>query len=379
MKARTGFLMLAGLGLAVFLGIGAPIIGARVMAQAPAPGKPADTRTWDEVVAAAKKEGTVVWSFFGAPGAATERLSREFERLYGIRVELSPGRTGDFEARWNAERAAGKPSIDVRSSGSPENRRLAARGLDQSFGTLPALQEAGVQWIVDPLVDVRAGNGHTLHITAGGYFLLVNNKLVPPEMGPRSYKDLEDPKYKGLIVLSEPIGPSPGSRWAAYAWRAYGDEHLKKVIANVKALTRAEIDAPKQIARGEYGIFIHPTQVGAADIWKLPKPHPFRLVVPEDGVMLLTGGINLLQGAPHANAARVFMNFLMTKPAQQIFADDAGGPFIRKDVKPAIPELAHFVTAKPFPNNPDTYEFGSKLFFEWSAKAEPHLKAAGLK
>ena len=275
-------------GLAVFLG-SRPIIGAGSWRRRRRR-KAADARPWDEVVAAAKKEGVVVWSFFGAPGAATERQSREFERLYGIRVELSPGRTGDFEARWNAERAAGKPSIDVRSSGSPENRRLAARGLDQSFGTLPALQEAGVQWIVDPLVDVKAGNGHTLHFTAGGYFLLVNNKLVPPEMGPRSYKDLEDPKYKGLIVLSEPIGPSPGSRWAAYAWRAYGDEHLKKVIANVKALTRAEIDAPKQIARGEYGIFIHPTQVGAADIWKLPKPHPFRLVVPEDGVMLLIGG-----------------------------------------------------------------------------------------
>ena len=42
-------------------------------------------------------------------------------------------------------------------------------------------------------------------------------------------------------------------------------------------------------------------------------------------------------------------------------------------------ELAHFVTAKPFPNNPDPYEFGSKLFFEWSAKAEPYLKASGLK
>ena len=120
------------------------------------------------------------------------------------------GRTGDFEARWNAERAAGKPSIDVRSSGSPENRRLAARDLDQPFGTLPALQEPGVEWIVDPLVDVKAGHGHTLHFTAGGYFLLVNNKLVPPEMGPKSYRDLEDPKYKGLILLSEPIGPSPG-------------------------------------------------------------------------------------------------------------------------------------------------------------------------
>ena len=93
--------------------------------------------------------------------------SREFEQLYGIRVELAPARTGDFEARWNAERAAGKPSIDVRSSGSPENRRLAARGLDQSFGTLPAAVEPGVPWIIDPLVDVKAGNGHTLHIERG--------------------------------------------------------------------------------------------------------------------------------------------------------------------------------------------------------------------
>jgi iron(III) transport system substrate-binding protein len=101
--------------------------------------------------------------------------------------------------------------------------------------------------------------------------------------------------------------------------------------------------------------------------------------VPEDGVMLLLGGINLLQAAPHPNAAKVFMNYLLTKPAQQIQADDPGGPFIRRDVTPSVPELAHFTTAKPFPNNPDTYEFGSKLFFEWSAKAEPYLKAAGLK
>ncbi|MFO1080998.1 MAG: extracellular solute-binding protein [Reyranellaceae bacterium] len=334
---------------------------------------------WDQVVAAAKKEGQLVWSFYGAPGAAVERQAKEFEKLYGIKVELAPARTGDFEARWNAERAAGKASIDVRSSGSPENRRLAARGLDQSFGALPAALEPGVEWIVDPLQDVKAGHGHTLMMSAGGYFILVNNRLCPPDKGPRSYKDLEDPKYKGMILLSEPIGPGPGSRWAAYAWKAYGDDHLRKVIDNVKALTRAEIEAPKQIARGEYAIFIHPTQVGAADIWKLPKPHPFRLVVPEDGVMLLTGGISLLKDAPHPNAGRLFMNYLLTKSAQQIAADDPGGPYLRRDVTPKVPELAHFATAKPFPNNPDTYEFGSKLFFEWSAKAEPYLKAAGLK
>jgi ABC-type uncharacterized transport system YnjBCD substrate-binding protein len=124
-RHRVSVLTLGVLTLAVFL----CAAGERTMAQAPP--------KWDDVVAAAKKEGVVVWSFFGAPGASTEKQSREFERLYGIRVELAPARTGDFEARWNAERAAGKPSIDVRSSGSPENRRLAARNLDQSFGTCP--------------------------------------------------------------------------------------------------------------------------------------------------------------------------------------------------------------------------------------------------
>ena len=94
----------------------------------------------------------LVWSFFGAPGAATERQAKEFEQLYGIRVELAPGRTGDFEARWNAERAAGKASIDIRSSGSPENRRLAARGLDQSVRhaagapSSPACPGSSIRW-----------------------------------------------------------------------------------------------------------------------------------------------------------------------------------------------------------------------------------------
>ena len=36
--------------------------------------------SWDEVVAAAKKEGVLVWSFFGAPGAATDRQAKEFDK-----------------------------------------------------------------------------------------------------------------------------------------------------------------------------------------------------------------------------------------------------------------------------------------------------------
>lgn len=336
----------------------------------------ASNAEWDRIVAAAKREGTLVYSAFaGSPGQ--DDVVAKFEDRTGIKVQVLTGRTGDFRARWDAERAAGKPTIDLRQSGSPENRGLAAEKLDQPFGELPELTK-DVQWLADPLVDVKAGNGYTLHFSLTNYYLLANNRLVPESMGLKSYKDLADPKFKGLILLDEPIGPSPGSRWAAYTYAEYGEPYLRAVIQNVKALSRQTTEAPKQIARGEYGIYVHLTQGTLSDIWELPKPHPFRIIVPEDGQMVLTGGISLLQGAPHPNAAKVFMNYLMSQEAQQLLANHAGGAFIRPDVNPKVPEVVKF-GGKFFPRNPDTFEFGSKHFFEWSAKAEPYLKEFGLK
>ena len=96
----------------------------------PGTGQTEAKQSWIKVVAAGKKEGLVVWSFFGAPGASTERHAREFEQLHGIRVELAPARTAATSRRLNAERAAGKASIDIRSSGSlgePAPRRPGSR------------------------------------------------------------------------------------------------------------------------------------------------------------------------------------------------------------------------------------------------------------
>src|ERR1041385_5823773 len=95
---------------------GDALLGLTSLAAVTTSARAQDKESWDQVVSAAKKEGVLVWSFFGAPGAATERQAKEFEQLYGIKVELAPGRTGDFEARRNGERAAGQGRIDNRSS-----------------------------------------------------------------------------------------------------------------------------------------------------------------------------------------------------------------------------------------------------------------------
>ena len=56
MRHRVSVRMLGVLALAVFL----LVAGERTVAQTPP--------KWDDIVAAAKKEGVVVWSFFAVPG-----------------------------------------------------------------------------------------------------------------------------------------------------------------------------------------------------------------------------------------------------------------------------------------------------------------------
>ncbi len=348
---------------------------------APKPVNPAFTSpsagAWDQVVAAAKTEGQVVVSAFNA-GQAVDLQNDAFEKRYGIKVVSTYQRAQEFRARWDAERAAGKPSMDVRMGGSADSRALAAEKLDAPFGDLPELGAPNVTWLYDPLLDVKNGDGYSLHYAIGFMVLVVNNALVPPSIGPTTYKELADPKYRGLILLDQPVPPGPGSRWAAYGYAAYGPDYVRSVISNVKALSTNTNEAPKQVARGEYGIYVH-TQVNTlTDLFDLPKPWPFRLVLPDDGQMATTNAASLLQGAPHPNAAKVFMNYLLSREYEQIGANFPGTVPLRSDVKPVQSDVTAF-KGKFFPGNPDSFQSARKDYFELAAKAEPYLREFGLK
>jgi len=197
---------------------------APAQAAKPAAGQTASgDAAWDAIVAEAKKEGTVVKSAFSPSIGGEELLNKQFEQNYGIKVEETVQRSGDFFARYQAESAANKIGVDIRSSSSAECRDLAQQGFLGTHGRLPAAEEPGVPWIFDPIGDSKQGRGDTLTRTNGIWFIPVNNKLIPPDQQPKSYKDLTDPRYKGMIVLDEPGPVSFGTLWAASSWDIYGD------------------------------------------------------------------------------------------------------------------------------------------------------------
>ncbi|GAC1315254.1 MAG: hypothetical protein NVSMB2_06380 [Chloroflexota bacterium] len=338
---------------------------------------PQDQQAWDDTVAAAKKEGEVLWSNTQAIDWM-DRVAARFTQKYGIKVNEEVSPPPDFNARYSAELAAGKQSFDIRTGGGPTMRDLDARQVTVSLGTLPVMSEPKTVWIENPFQDIESGKGNSVFYSLAGYYFLVNNQLCPPDNCPKSYKDLADARYKGKILLSDPLpaGGSPGTRWAAYAYLEYGQDYLTRVAENVAALSRSEANAQQQIAKGEYALYLM-TPGAPTTIVGLPRPWPFRLVVPEDGQMVLLLGLSYLQKAPHPNAARVLANFILSQEGQQVIASGSGDTFNRKDVTPANPELVT-ISDKLFPRNPDTFEFAA-TYAQYIPFIDNPLKARGLK
>lgn len=321
--------------------IAAPTTAAAATTAPAAAGAGTNPPGWDQVIADAKKEGTVVFSFSPGGSDTNQRLADKFKQEYGIDVQLAPAQT-EFPAKMQTEEAAGKVSTDIRSGGSSECRGLANSGLTQSFGDLPISQEPTSNFGIDPLLDVKADHPGILFDQISVYFLVVNNSIFPPDQGPNSYKDLADPKYKGQILLMKPGGASFGTVLAAstYPRDGYGEDYYKALLGNTKSVTSSVTDGIAQTVSGAYGIFAHTISSGAQDVTKIPEPRPVRLVTPTDGLMGSIGALCFMKDAPHPNAAKLYLNFLVAQDGQSVMAGQPGEGFIRKDLTSVTPELA---------------------------------------
>ena len=203
-------------------------------------------------------------------------------------------------------------------------------------------QEPTSNFGIDPLLDVKADHPGILFDQISVYFLVVNNSIFPPDQGPNRYKDLADPKYKGQILLMKPGGASFGTVLAAstYPRDGYGEDYYKALLGNTKSVTSSVTDGIAQTVSGAYGIFAHTISSGAQDVTKIPEPRPVRLVTPTDGLMGSIGALCFMKDAPHPNAAKLYLNFLVAQDGQSVMAGQPGEGFIRKDLTSVTPELA---------------------------------------
>jgi iron(III) transport system substrate-binding protein len=283
---------------------------------------------WKDIEAKAKQEGEVVvygWMLEDAQKAFRAAFKKRYPEI-DLKISfLSPR---ECHVKIKAEQASKKPIGDFAINVSVLYRM--AEHLYQDPGVLPELLDPNAGWSFNPMV----GKFVVLQTTPCG--AVVNTNLVPAGTEPKSFKDVTDPKWKGKFNLDDPRIPGMGRSFFRAANILYGESFLKKVVDNKPILSRDPGAAVLMVARGEY-----PFSIGVSTEEVLPRLKPG---VPIKMIIFEEGGIstNLIGLIPanvrHPNAARVFLNFLMSEEGQRIFGEVSYVVPIRGGVIVPFPE-----------------------------------------
>ncbi|HZS63159.1 MAG TPA: extracellular solute-binding protein [Xanthobacteraceae bacterium] len=281
-------------------------------------------KTWDDLLAAAQKEGKVVVA--GPPSKEVRQsLPPAFEKRYGIKLEYIAGRSSETATKLRAERQANANSIDALIGGIQTMATILYREkmIDpvRPVLVLPEVTDGskwkkGSLWFSDPDDKYILRLSNTVSTT-----FYYNTKIVQPgEI--KSVKDLLEPKWMGKICLQDPTVPGSGSNQAAQLYINFGEDFVKKLYIGQKpAITRDTRQLSDWVSRGDYPIALGAEDKLAEDYGKEGLPiAPLELPDLPQLISAGFGQVALLNQAPHPNAAKVFVNWLASNEGSELFA-----------------------------------------------------------
>ncbi|NIO07259.1 MAG: extracellular solute-binding protein [Deltaproteobacteria bacterium] len=303
--------------------IGALLIPFSVLGQT----RPDWEAEWKQTEEAAKKEGKLSIFLFQRDNieTAVRAFNKKYPDIKITTVATSAPQTGP---RIMAERRANKYLWDICICGptTPYRTFYRANALDplKPHLILPEVRDESKWWggkhfYLDPegqYIFVYIGN-----ISAPSIYY--NKKLVQPNEV-NSYWDLVDPKWKGKMISIDPTRPGRqrvGAR-VLYHMPDLGPEFLRKFYGEMDvALSRNDRQAMDWLAVGKYSICILCGRITDAKAQGLPLDE-FETVRWKENRGLSSGSngtLVLMNRAPHPNAAKLFINWHLSREGQMSF------------------------------------------------------------
>jgi iron(III) transport system substrate-binding protein len=298
---------------------------ARAQAQLP-PGYPAD---YAKIVEAAKKEGKVV-VYSTTDAAASNALLKDFQSLYpGIQVEYSDLNSTELYNRFIAEAAAGATADVLWSSAMDLQVKLVADG--------QALTYASPE--VASLPKWAVWQNQAYGTTYEPITFVYNKRLVPAEDIAQDHTALlkllsaKADAYKGKVTAYDPERSGVGYLFVTQdaaqfpqAWdlfKAFGKSGIK-LYTSAGAMMERVASGEHTIA---YGIF------GSYALGRSKKNPNLVIVMPKDYTLVTSRVMFISKNAKNPNAAKLFLDYIVSKRGQNIIANQADLYSLRSDVE----------------------------------------------
>lgn len=263
-----------------------------------------------------------------------DALKAHFPRATGITLDFVRMSSGEALTRLRAEKA--NPSFDVWFGGTGDPHFVA-----NEEGLTEFLRPRNWDELRPELRDAVGGKYIPLYAGVLGWALnprLLREKNLPE---PRTWKDLADPRYRGLVAYPNPTTSGTAYTMVATMVQLYGEreafEVLKRIHPNVAEYSRAGAAPGVLTGRGEIAIgvtFNHDSVV------QILRGFPITYGSARDGTGYEIGGLSLIKGAPNRANAVTFIEWALSPDAQKL-ASEFGESFqLPSNSKTPVPRVS---------------------------------------
>jgi iron(III) transport system substrate-binding protein len=271
-------------------------------------GLPAAVRT-ERLEAGARKEAEVVWYAAMASDRASE-LMKAFERAYPyLNVRFQPGSATRQVEQLMVEHRTQKVRADI------INTRRSFVAVMAKAGAVARYRTPMRAALRDGFTDKQ---GLVNSIYAQPRVFLFNTRMVARESAPRTFQDLLNPRWRGQLGID-----STDYDWLATLIDAYGRsaavDMAGKLAKQNLNMRRGPTLLSQLTVAGEFPIVIDAFPEEALQLKAAQAPVDFVISEPFVPVKTPTT-VSISSGAPHPHAAALFVDFLLSKPGQEVMA-----------------------------------------------------------
>jgi iron(III) transport system substrate-binding protein len=303
----------------------------------------------------AKKEGKMALAT-SVSAANFPKLLEAFTRKYPF-IETSSGLyaapTGRVMARVDAEIQSNNVTVDVLHVAN------LAPYLDMKRkGAL--LQYKSPELGAYP-PDAQDGEGYWAAGRVVGVIMAYNKNFLPPDKAPKSWADLLKPEFKGKKIIIQNAAAGTQFAQTYMLQQTLGLDYLKKLAAQEPVVMATSGQLKDSLIRGEM-------LVGATvDHWRAFEDDAAKAgivaVYPTEGMPVAIAPVAILKAAPHPNAARLFVDFILSEEGQTLINNEIMATYsMRKGMKPPSGQKP-YDEAKPLtPKDLADYEKASANF-----------------
>lgn len=235
-----------------------------------------------------------------------------------VKLDYQSAGAGKLMAKIAAERESGKILADVLwTSEVPDFYQLQAQGILQPY--VPKEIKA----LVNPLPDY---DGSFTAVRLGTLGVAYNTRLI--KTAPKTWADVQGPAFKGAYGIANPALSGTAYMSVSLLVKQFGWGYIEALRANGAKMGKGSGQVVDDTASGD---LLGSLAVDYITLDKVDKGATLALVFPPE-MLVIPSPITIFKGSPNTEAAKKFVDFVLSKEGQTIIAQEGTLP-VRSDVQ----------------------------------------------